>query len=313
MVKGFSVRLRSQVVLVAVAGLIVSTLMAQPGAAVPEDDQPIANTFAPRDTSDCRLVEGLETVPPDLVAELFATGYAEVRQLLAKCQEGSIPPSPPIKLKKPKVPRALVPTAFWAYIRYTHTDVSYRSIPLDDPEICSKFVNGSSITTSSAEPGFVVIGGAIGEIPVTSTVNDLQRTYPTGCERTSESMDGIYPGLMSVTFLDPGRLELGSSIGCNGYFPVPKSVAACRSLSLAQTVPNIIRLPKSIQSEIRNPRKGIIKIPLSGGAGGDAYSKDPGTCSSWGDGDPAYACVWVSAWSAQLTLVRAEPLDVPVF
>ena len=297
-----------------VVGLLFAALMTSPVAAAPLAHQSAQSDVpAPRDASWCKLITDLDSLPPEILADLFATGYAEVRDTLAKCQLGTIPPTPPLKLKKPKVPRVAVPSAFWAYIRYSHTDVSFKTIPLSDPEICTRFVNGNSLTLSSSSPGFVIVGGAIGEIPVTSTFNDVQRSDPTGCETPPESKDGIYPGLISVRLMSTNRLEIGSSLSCAGYFPLPNVGLPCDMLHLSETLPQSIALNAKVQKDLKNPRKGVIKILLSGSGAGDANSPDPRTCTSWGDGDPSYGCGWVSAWAAQLILVRAEPLDLPVF
>lgn len=294
--------------------LLLAALITSPVAAAPPAHRPAQSDVpAPRDASFCKLITDLDSLPPEILAELFAEGYAEVRDTLAKCQRGTIPPSPPMKLKKPKVPRVAVPSAFWAYIRYSHTDVSFKTIPLADPEICTRFVNGDSLTLSSSSPGFVIVGGAIGEIPVTSTYNDVQRSDPTGCETPQPSKDGLYPGIMSVRLMSTDRLEIGPSLSCAGYFPLPNVGLPCEMLGLSETLPQSIVLSAKVQKDLKNPRKGVVKILLSGSGSGDATSPDPRTCTSWGDGDPSYGCGWVSAWAAQLILVRAEPLDLPVF
>ena len=274
--------------------------------------QPVAATSDTRDASDCQLIRDLDSVTPSLLAELFDTGYAEVRSVLAECLKGSLPSTPPLKLKKPKVPKMASPPAFWAYLRYAHADMSFRTIPLDDPEICSKFLDGNTLTVTSASPGFVVVGEEYGEAPVTSTLNDLERAWPPGCDTPPESRDGVYPGYVTITMKSAKRLEVGTSVQCGGYLPMPSAPLPCDLLPLSETLTQDVALSPKLQRDLTNPRTGIIRIPLSGGGGGDTNSNDPRTCTNWGDGDTEYSCGWASSWAAQLILVRADIFDRPV-
>ena len=297
------------------AGLAGGTMVALtiPSASAEPVKETSSPTISARDISACDLITGLDSLTPDLLSELFARGYAELRELLAECQKGTIPPKAPKKLKKPKVPRIAVPRAFWAYVTYTHMDLSHRTIPLDDPEICSKFVNGSTMFVTTSTAGFVVEGGGVGEVPVTAQYNEINRLDPAGCETPDPSKDGVYPGYFTVRLNSLKEIELDSMLGCGGYFPMPSAPRPCELLSLSETLPSKVKVSKKLQRDLANPRKGVIKIPISGGGGGDANSRDPRTCMSWGDGDTSYSCAWASSWAAQIILVRAEPLDLPVF
>lgn len=272
---------------------------------------PVAAMPAPRDASDCDSIQDLDSVSPEFLAELFGTGLAEAQTILEECLKGSTPSSPPLKLKKPKIPKAS-PPAFWAYVRYAHVDMSFKTIPLDDPEICSKFLVGNSLVVRSATPGFVVVGEEYGELPVTSALNEAERSWPSGCEAPPEPRDGAYSGYFTMSMESARRLELGSSVGCYGYLPMPPASLPCTPLSLSETLPQYVALSPGVQRDLRNPRKGIIRINLSGGGAGNAGSEDPRTCTNWGDGDADYTCGWASSWRVQLILVRADIFDRPI-
>lgn len=151
---------------------------------------------------------------------------------------------------------------------------------------------------TSATPGFVVIGEGYSELPVTSTLNDGDRSWPAGCETDPVFRDGVYPGYFIMSMKSAKGLELGTMVQCAGYLPVPPAPRPCELLPLSETVPQYVALSPKIQRDLMNPRKGIIRIPLSGGGGGDTDSSDPRVCRSWGDGDSDYSCTWASSWAA---------------
>ena len=233
----------------------------------------------------------------DIAPSYFLQTYTQIRSEVNACQKKALIPVKKLSIKKPKKPKAAGMPAFWVYVTGAQASGQHWSIPLTDPEICTRELTTQGYSLYSQRAVGVLIGpqsssGVGMGVGVVAKASVIDRAWGTGtdCVRVEEARTTDVSVELDFSTAGIGlRAITGEGVTMYGD-------------------PSFFAFSDAQRKLITNPNKGVLTFTISDSGGGDIDS--PGTCEGFGDGDRSYSCHWAAARSLTVVLVRAEPLDL---